>query len=157
VIFAISDVVWQAGIAGSVTIVLAVLQYRTKQAVQENGLAERETARKASEATKEVAGKVDAAKVAASVAAVKVEEVKTELVKTNAISADKMSDLHDVCTATHILVNNNMAIQLALHATTARRLATITKDPTDIKMAEMAERQAQEHAVKQATVDDIKR
>ena len=55
--------------------------------------------------------------------------------------------------AVHVLVNNNMGIQLALNASVTRRLANLTGDPTDSAAADAAEKLYREHVSKQAVVD----
>ncbi len=50
-----------------------------------------------------------------------------------------------IAVATHVLVNNNMAVQLRLHAATARRLAKLTNDIVDMEAADLAENLAREH------------
>ncbi len=51
----------------------------------------------------------------------------------------------DIAAQTHTLVNSNMAVQLRLHATTARRLANLTNDVVDMETAHLAESLAKEH------------
>ncbi len=64
-----------------------------------------------------------------------------------------IANLQKVATATHILVNNNMAIQLRENAELRRWKAAQTKDPLHVREAEVAERLYREHQLKQATVD----
>lgn len=127
-----SDVFWQALIAGIVTLVLAYMQMRTKQAVVST----------ASDA------KIEVVKVAE-----KAEQVKTTLEVSTKKTDAALIGLARVAKDTHTLVNSNMGIQLKLHAATSKRLALISKDPDDIAAAELAELLFQEHNKKQAIVD----
>jgi len=83
--------------------------------------------------------KLDAVKVAAEDVANKVSGQLTGI----AVVADK----------THTLVNSNMGAQLTISAVALRRIASLTKDPKDIEVAEEAERLLADHAKKQARVD----
>lgn len=120
-----SDVVWQALIAAAVTLTLAWMNQRTKDAVVKTG--------------KEAAGKA--------------EEVKTTLEATTTKQAETLEGMAKVGEATHVLVNNNMAIQLKLNAVLARRLAETTKAASDLAAAVTAERLLAEHEAKQTVVD----
>ncbi len=113
----------------------------------------------------EVASKAETAKVDLQanqvVVAAKVEEVarKTEAVKTileasGEVNDKKLDNLSKVAKATHVLVNSNMAVQLRLNQAVTRRLADITKDPVDVKAAELAEKMYIEHQGKQREVDE---
>lgn len=55
--------------------------------------------------------------------------------------------------AIHTLVNSATGLQLTNNAVMARRLADITKLPADYEAAELAEKAANEHRLKQAVVD----
>ncbi len=46
-----------------------------------------------------------------------------------------------------------MGSQLQLHAATARSLANVTGAPSDIAVADAAEKMSREHSAKQAIVD----
>ncbi len=110
-------------VAGIVTIVLAYMQQRTKASVDA--------------ATK-------SATIAAKAAADETKAVKNDL-------ADNTKDtktLLQVTSATKILVNSGMAAQLQAHAVTARRLADLTQNAADLKLAEIAEKELSEHYVK---------
>jgi len=53
----------------------------------------------------------------------------------------------------HTLVNSNMGVQLRISAGALRRIADLTKDPADVRIADEAERLAMDHESKQHTVD----
>jgi hypothetical protein len=94
-----------------------------------------------------------AAAVEVRAAAVEVRQVKRTLDQTTAVQSRQLGDLADVAAATHVLVNNNMAVQLKLNAELSRWKAEQTRDPADARAAEAAERLYREHEVKQAAVD----
>jgi hypothetical protein len=98
------------------------------------------------------AGQKKAAEVQEKAAA-KVEEVAAVLEQSTIVSDAKLDSLALVSSATHTLVNNNMAIQLKLNAAVTRRLANITKNSSDVEAAELAEKLVAEHEAKQAIVD----
>jgi len=93
------------------------------------------------------------AQAAASNAATQVSAVKRTLETATATSDAKLDSLGKVATATHALVNNNMAVQLRLNAALARRLAELTRDLSDIRAADLADQLLAEHEAKQAVVD----
>src|SRR5678815_441380 len=90
------------------------------------------------------------ASVAAMRASAKTDTVAKALKDSNASTDMKLDDMAEVSQKTHALVNNAMSVQLKLNAVLARRVADSTKDPTDIKVAEMAEAVYTEHVAKQA-------
>lgn len=120
-----SDLVWQALIAGIVTIALAYMQMRTKNAV-DSASADR--------------------KAEAAAATSKAEEVRATLESSKIDTDAKLGEIHT-------LVNSNMERQLRLTAAALRRIANLTKDPKDKKAAVLAEDLLQEHIKKQAIVD----
>jgi nitrogen fixation/metabolism regulation signal transduction histidine kinase len=122
-----SDIVWQALIAAGVTLVLAWMNQRTKNAVTS----------------------------AADKAATKVEEVKDTLESHNEASADKLAEMAEVGEATHTLVNSAMGAQLRLHAATARALAEQTHLPAHTAAADLAEKLLAQHEAKQRRVDNM--
>jgi len=86
-------------------------------------------------------------------AAEKVKEVKSDLKISSDKQDEKMIVLSKVADATHILVNNNMAIQLKLNAELSRWKANETKNEADIQAADRAEQSLKEHEMKQNIVD----
>jgi len=86
-------------------------------------------------------------------AAEKVKEVKNDLKLSSDKQDEKMIVLSKVADATHILVNNNMGIQLKLNAELSRWKANETKNEADIKAADRAEQSLKEHEMKQNIVD----
>ena len=121
----VSDVVWQALIGGIVTLALAWMAQRTKQAVEDN--------------TKE-------ARKAAEQAAGKVEAVKNTLDETTLSTDKKLNDIHT-------LVNSNMGVQLKIAATALKRIASMTSHPDDIAASNLANTKLAEHESKQNEVD----
>ena len=87
----------------------------------------------------------------------KVDAVRDDLAlntEVTEINSGKVSALTEVSHQTHTLVNSNMGVQLALNAVLAQRIAVITKDPEDVKAAELAERYLKEHLEKQRIADN---
>lgn len=83
----------------------------------------------------------------------KAETVKQVLEENTAATSGKLDGLSKVAAATHVLVNNNMAIQLKLNAAVTRRLADLTKTAEDVAAADAADTALREHMAKQAVVD----
>lgn len=65
------------------------------------------------------------------------------------VMAYMIARLKKVTESTHVLVNSAMTIQLRLNATVTKRLATVTGDPGDAAVADLAERMLKEHESKQ--------
>jgi Na+-translocating ferredoxin:NAD+ oxidoreductase RnfG subunit len=131
-LFGVSDVVFQALIAGVVTIVLAYMQQKTKKAVDS-------ASQNADDASHR--------------AVVKAEEVKQALAKSEDSTTQKLNGLAKVAKATHTLVNSNMEIELKDNAELKRWKADRTGLPEDIRAAELAEAKYRDHQTKQAEVD----
>jgi hypothetical protein len=66
----------------------------------------------------------------------------------------QLARLKSTTEAVHVLVNSNMGAQLRISATALRRVAKMTTDPADEKIAEQAEKLLHEHEKKQAVVDN---
>ncbi len=79
--------------------------------------------------------------------------IKTAVAETAAVTTGRLEKLGDVAIATHVLVNSRMQATLKLVAVASRRLADITKDPTDIEAAVLAEKLHREHIARQDAVD----
>lgn len=97
---------------------------------------------------------------AAKRVAAKVEEVRVATEKSSAIRDEGSAKLEQqlvgiakVGQDTHTLVNSNMGAQLKISSVALRRLADLTKDAVDIKVANAAEALLEEHVAKQAQVD----
>jgi hypothetical protein len=149
-LFAVSDVVWQACIGGVVTIVLAFMQYRTKMSVDKGISNNVDTARI-------VAENVEQVKATAQVAADKVEEVKAALTDTNTQTKDKLDDLAKTANATHTLVNSNFGVILKTASIALHRVAELTGHADDITAASSAQKALDDHESKQATIDAMKK
>ena len=83
----------------------------------------------------------------------KVEAVRTDLAINTEANSEKLDGLTETNKQIHTLVNSNMGVQLEISAVFARRIAVITKDPEDLKAADLAERYLKEHQEKQGIVD----
>lgn len=55
--------------------------------------------------------------------------------------------------AVHTLVNSNFGVQLNIAAIALRRVADLTKEPSDIKAANIADKALADHESRQAVVD----
>ena len=87
----------------------------------------------------------------------KVGEVKTDLAKSNELHGSELTKIKETGEKVHTLVNSNMGVQLRLNATLSRRVADLTTDYEEkrlaTKAAELAESLLTEHEGKQAIVD----
>lgn len=142
----VPEAVLQSLIAGVVTLTLAYMQHRTNISVRRASDLASAATQQAAVAVREVKDTVKVASAHAVTAAAQVHSVAAKTDK-------KLDEISKTATDTHTLVNSNMAVQLKLHAVTARRLSEITKDPVDIKAAELAEQLVSEHETKQDLVD----
>lgn len=131
-LFALGDIVYQAFIAGVVTMVMAYMAQRASAKAEEVKLAL---------ARSDVAAAQRAAELAHTVGAIAQEY------------DHKLTAIAKTGEAVHVLVNSNMAIQLKLNATVTRRLANMTHDETDGIAADLAEQLFHEHERKQKQVD----
>jgi hypothetical protein len=131
-LFAVSDVVWNAVIGAIMTIVVAWMQMRTKLSVDK--------------------GNDDNAKVA-GVQAKKTEEVKVALATNTADTNKRLDDQGKTLVTVHTLVNNDMHKALATIADLARWKANQTQVPEDAHAADAAELNLKAHDFKQDTVD----
>ncbi len=126
------DLVWQAGIAGAVTLALAWMQHRTQLAVQ--------------------AAAFKAQAAARSAAAIAV-EVKDTLTITTDEFSQKLNGIAETGKKTHTLCNSAMEAQLRLNAKTARALADASPSPEHDAAADTAETLLREHQEGQRKVD----
>ncbi len=142
-LFAVSDVVWQAAIGGAVTIVLSVV----------SGIGTVVLYRMQINAAKKVDKVAADLEIKTANTNKKLENVKTTLEDNTAATDEKLANLAKVAEATHTLVNSAMGRALALTAETARAKAQITCDRADLIAADLAEKMLKEHMAKQAKVD----
>jgi hypothetical protein len=158
-LFAVSDLVWQALIAGLAACFIAWMQQRTKVAVEQAAKVAVASADTAAVKVEELATKQDeVARVTAQQlddAAAKVKEVKAALADSDTATANQLHDIAKTGEATHILVNSNMAAQLKISMIALKRLAELTNHPDDMAAAELAAKNYHEHEIKQAKVDAI--
>lgn len=135
-VFAISDIVWQAIVGAVVTVILAIIQvwgqHRMKETIEKTG----------------------------KDAAIKVAEVKSTLQVTTEKQAEKLEDIARkgdenilIGKANHVLLNSNMAAQLKISAVALRRIADLTKGSGDDEAAILAEKLLEEHDAKQSELD----
>lgn len=148
-----SDVVWQALIAGVVTLTLAWMQLRTQALARSNAVKVEEVKTTLETVAVKAAVKAEEVKVALETAAVKVEEVKAVLADTEHVTDLRFDKLAKVAKATHTLVNNAMATQLRLNMVVTKQLADETGKPAHLEQARQAELLYQEHMRKQDVVD----
>ncbi len=156
-IFAVSDTVWNAAIAGGVTVILAYFQWRTKSAVDDSKAAAAERDKLAAEKVQEVKEAVHTTtkntNEKLATAAEQVKEVKEDAKETAGATADKLDAMERLGKSTHQLVNSAMGEQLRLYASTARQLADILKTPDSIAAATKAEGNLADHIGKQKAAD----
>ena len=114
---------------------------------------DRTIAREARADAMEARGASAAATRASLEAAKKVEAVRVDLQGSQQRTANTLAGLVKVSHDTHVLVNNNMAIQLKLAAELSEFKAATTNKPEDIQAALYARTLYQEHLNKQALVD----
>jgi hypothetical protein len=117
-----------------VLIVLAISAYGVKRAIDQSAKQARSDAQEA--------------KNAAIKAAIATLEVKQSLEITTKGADIKLDSIH-------ILVNNNMAIQLRLNMELSKWKAEQTKAPEDIEAAKLAIKMYEEHMAKQGIVNQI--
>ncbi len=161
-----------AAIAGSISLIMTViLQVMARAETKHVAAVAREEAASAQrfrDATALVT-RQDAERMqrSADAAAMAVRQVKATLAEQNIVTSEKLAEntaltastaasldsATRVIDATHALVNSNAGIQLQLTAVVSRRLANLTKDPEDIKAAELAEKLFREHNTRQVTAD----
>jgi hypothetical protein len=111
--------IWQAVIAGVVTVVLAYFQYRTRVAVNKG---------------------MTTATNASDLAARRVESVRSVLATNTTNTDNKLAGLAEVAEQTHRLVNSASDRQMKAIAVALRRIADLTKTADDIDAAEKAEK-----------------
>ena len=87
-------------------------------------------------------------------AATKVEAVKKTLEDTGSAAKKQLDGLSQVAHDTHTLVNANMGRQLLISAKALRRIADMTRDIDDKRIATDAEALLKEHEKKQSVVDN---
>lgn len=92
---------------------------------------------------------------ASAEAAKRVETVRTDLQDQHHIKMGALSELAKVAHETHVLVNNNMAIQLKLAAELSEFKAATTNRSEDIQAAIYARSRYEEHVKKQKIVDGL--
>lgn len=82
-----------------------------------------------------------------------VADVKTALVEKDEKQGVQLDGISKMGERNHVLLNNNMSIQLKSNAELSRWKANQTKDPRDIKAADEAEQLYHEHQGKQMKLD----
>ncbi len=112
-------------------------------------LAKIEATKVAAQAREDAGKAQQSAKLAAREAA----EVKVALVDTTAVYSQKLDAISQTTDSVHVLVNNNMEVQLRLNAELSRWKASQTGMRADMEAATLAEKLLKEHMAKQATVD----
>lgn len=137
---------WAKVITPALLIVVSIQQWWAARAATKRGLAVQASADQAQSAAQDAAEKVVEV-------ATKTEGVRQALVAADNATTTKLDNLTVQTDKVHTLVNSNMGVQLRISSTALRRIADLTKDPADIRIAEEAERLAQDHESKQHKVD----
>lgn len=140
----VSDVVWQTLIAAAVTIILAWMQQRTGKTVVKSG---REAAAQLAVTTNA------AAQLLADAATNQAMQVKASLDRNLEHTEAKLDDIATVGHETHRLVNSGYLALLRTTAVALRRIAALTKDVEDSRVAEAAENLCREHEARQGQTD----
>lgn len=68
----------------------------------------------------------------------------------------RLAVLAKVTNATHDLVNSASLVQNRLYSAAARRIATLTNDPEDVKVAQEAEKALREHEQRNVKANQAK-
>jgi hypothetical protein len=131
-------IVWQAFFTAIVTIVIAWMQLKTKQAVEKSG-----------DATKKAV--VDTGKAAA----VKAEAVKDSLDEHNVGANQKLDMIAGTTQATLGYVNSAYGAQLELQVKTAKALVAVKPTPENQELLRAAEEAYAKHVRRQAFVDQF--
>jgi hypothetical protein len=93
-------------------------------------------------------------KLDARKARVGTEAVRTTL-ETASTNADaKMASIEATGDKVHVLVNSRMGMQLKIAALAFRRVADLTKHPSDVEAWQMSEKLLRDHEAQQRIVDD---
>lgn len=98
----------------------------------------------------------DAARIAedaAGRATLATAEVRATLAETTVATASRLSHLAAVAQDTHTLVNSSYGTQLAVGLAALERIAALTGDPNDRRLADDARARLEEHNARQAVVD----
>lgn len=135
----ISDVTWQALIAGVVTVILAYMSHRTKQKVEDEAGQSKVRVREVKVKVEEVKDSVD--------------EIKESVAHTEGETAARLKAIARIAQDTHTLVNSNMGVQLEAVARGLREIARLRGLPGDDEAASVAEAAYQDHERKQDLVD----
>jgi len=83
----------------------------------------------------------------------KVEAVRTDLAINTLSNSQKLDGVVSTNKQIHTLVNSNMGVQLKVNVVLAWRIYALTKDPEDLKAAQLAENYLKDHEIKQGVVD----
>lgn len=141
-----TETVWQAIIAATVTIVLSIIQLwtviiqlRTKKTIEET--------------TAAAARKVEEVKATARHAATKVEEVRETFIRDAIVKDELLNSLVDVTNKTFALANGAFSAQLEIASSALRKIADMQGSPENLEAAEVAERLFSQHKARRAAID----
>ncbi len=147
---AVSDIVWQALIAGVVAVILGWLQVRTRDVVQK-GIADAAAGDEVrAQKIDEVAAKLERS---TAIATAKTDEVAAKLQDSTTATTAKIEENTAITKVIHSLVNNAMTVALSSVAELQRWKATQTKTMQDADLADKAERALAEHKAKQGAME----
>jgi hypothetical protein len=146
-LFGVADIVWQALIGASMTIIMAWMKIDSDRKIRAEA--------------REAAGKAEEVKctLAASTTGfnTKLDNISTVGLATQKIETemkDSLNQVKETGDKVHTLVNNAMGIQLKLTATLAKRVSLMPNATVEDKeIAEAAQQIYEEHMAKQARVD----
>jgi acyl-CoA reductase-like NAD-dependent aldehyde dehydrogenase len=130
-----------------------VLQVLAKIEAAKKAKVDAEVARQAKADAEKAQNAAASAALEALKAKTQVAEVAQTLSDTHSATSDKLDDLAKVTDTIHTLTNNAMGVQLRLNADLSRWKANETKDPADVRAADLAAMLLNEHNAKQATAD----
>jgi hypothetical protein len=142
-LFAVSDIVWQAVIGAVVTIVLAWMQRQTQIAVAQTGKKTQETVTETATAAAEKVAEVK----------VHLETVTAKNEEKAAVVEQKIDEIAKVGKISHDLANSAMASQKRMMADVSKAKADESGSPTDRALADAAETAYQAHIAGQEASD----
>lgn len=88
-------------------------------------------------------------------AAERAQTVADKLTESNSTRNAQLGGIAATTRATHKLVNGASGVQLRLYALAVRRIAELTQDPADAKVADEADQMYHDHLEAQKVVDSV--
>jgi hypothetical protein len=137
------------------TLLGGITGYLKLRAAQNSMADKAETVRTQLVKTKDVVNdKIEAIRVGQDIAAAAAENVRVQLIENQHTAEEAKNVTHDKIEAIHILVNNAHGEALRMVANLAARVAILTKNVADKKLAKEALEAADLHDAKQRIVDE---